>query len=207
MTDAQRRALDVLAAATEPVALPPGTGRVLHERGYIKRAALSHRPLWEISDEGRALLDRRDQDARFSEADMALSHTAKLHARRVVLWMLVHERLGKDAYEHDVKHRYASHVIASDFDAVEPAQPAGTWHPSAVDQVVGEARAAARIVKSYDDARVEAAAKKLGITVSYDVGGLTPKARRDAAAAAREGDGVVTNLLVYRERRPDGGAA
>lgn len=198
MTAAQQEALRRAAAATEPVPIPAVTARILAERyGYIER----HEDGWRLTHRGRAHLAGERAHAKHRAVEDRLTPEARAWADRVEAWLRAHRRFDRHAVGN---WRYARHVAACDFDAVEPAAQ-GAADAVALVYVERTVRAAARVLEDFDEKLELANERGVGLTVAYETDAKIPRSRRQAAAEATEGADVV-RLAVYRERRPDGAA-
>lgn len=197
MTAAQQRTLEQAGASDKPIKVPAPTAMVLLSSGYLEPAG----DLWQITDKGRRILRVQRRREAFNAIDKGLSFGAREWGDRVAKWLVVHHRLGPEHHRYAAPYRYAAHVAAATFDAIEPALPEGDWTDGALRWVRAEARSAADCLRDYDAAREKARQRGVAVEVTYAAARGTPRSRSGAAQAAAIRDGVVS-LSTYRDRRP-----
>lgn len=201
MTPAQEDAIRRAAAATEPVAIPPATARILSERyGYIEAAAGG----WVLTPRGRSHLAGERAQVQRREAESRLTREDRDWADRVKGWLRAHKRFDDDSPSSYAVYRYAEHVAACDHADIEPVSTE-KWGDGGREWVEQAVRSAAGCLRDFDEALQLAGERGVGVSVSYEADAKVPRSRRDAANAAASGD--VVSLRTYRERRPNPGAA
>ena len=201
MTAAQTDAIRRAAVATEPVAIPTSTARILSERyGYIEAANDG----WVLTPRGRAHLAGERAQVQRREAESRLTRKDRDWAERVKGWLRAHKRFHDDSPSSYAVYRYAEHVAACDHAGIEPVATE-RWGDGGREWVEEAVRAAAECIRDFDAALRLANDRGVGVAVSYEADKKVPRSRREAANAAASGD--VVSLRTYRERRPNPGAA
>lgn len=194
MTGAQMAALELAAAAAQPVRIAPATARVLAQQyGYVEDTGDG----WVITDSGRQALSTIHHDRDRLELEQRLTPAARAWAGRVTAWLKAHDR-SPSSWQ---ALKWARDVAGCDFDGLQPIAPtAAELHPADVLAVEDEVRMTTRILRDYDAAIALAQERGAAVTVTYNADKTQPQARHDSATAAKRETGAV-DLRVYAAKR------